>query len=160
MSDTVDIEIENDEEEMADDIDAESVDPGVAADKETDEDGTEESATEEPFEGERAVDFSEATGTLAETFDIDSRKGETITDLETVESEEGRQLVATVEHRRRTALKARFDSARRTGRRVGTVALVLGIVALAASALRRSRTSESDGLNVDTANELDADDDI
>ena len=142
MSDTVDIEIENDEEEMADDIDAESVDPGVAADMDE-----EEETTEEPFEGERTVDFGSATKTLAETFDIDSRKGETITDLETVDSEEGRQLVATVEHRRRTALAARLASAKRTGRRVGTVALLLGVVGLAVSALLRSR--KSDDLDVD-----------
>lgn len=152
MSDTVDIEIENDEEEMADEIDAESVDPGVAADM----DDEEESASEESFEGERAVDFASATGTLAETFDIDARKGETITDLSTVETEEGRQLVATVEHSRRTALGARLASARRTGRRLGIVALVLGVVGLALSAFRRSR--RSDGLNVDTDESLDVDD--
>ena len=151
MSDTVDIEIENDEEEMADDIDAESVDPGVAADMEDEEDA------EEPFEGERAVDFGSATRTLTETFDIDARKGETITDLSTVESEEGRQLVATVEHSRRTALAARLASAKRTGRRLGTLALVLGIVALAASALRRSR--KDDGLSVDADSDIAPDDD-
>jgi len=142
MSDTVDIEIENDEEEMADDIEAEGVDPGVAA--EMDE---EEEQSEDAFEGERAVSFKTATGTLAETFDIDARKGETITDLSTVETEDGQQLVATVEHRRRTALSARLADARRVGRRVGFVALLGGIAALALSARRRS-SDEDEGLDV------------
>lgn len=141
MSDTVDIEIENDEEEMADDIEAEGVDPGVAAEMDDEE------QSEDAFEGERAVSFETATGTLAETFDIDARKGETITDLSTVETEDGQQLVATVEHRRRTALSARLADARRVGRRVGFVALLGGIAALALSARRRSG-DEDEGLDV------------
>ena len=153
MSDTVDIEIESDEEEMADDIGAESVDPGVAADM----DDEQETEREEPFEGERAVSFDAATGTLAETFDVNARKGETITDLSTVETDEGRQLVATVEHRRRTALSARFADAKRTGRRLGTVALVLGVVAIALSAFRRSRRDDETGLDV---GDTDADDEF
>jgi hypothetical protein len=152
-TDTVDIEIENDEEEMADDIDAESVDPGVAADVDEDE-GEQE---EETFERERAVAFDEAAETLAETFDIDARKGETIDELSTVETEDGRQLVATVEKHRRTAFAARLSDARRTGRRVGTVALLLGIVAVGLSALRRARSGDDDGLDVDPIDEDDVD---
>jgi hypothetical protein len=152
-TDTVDIEIENDESDMADDIDAEGVDPGVAADVEEEEDA-------EEFERERAVAFEEATDTLAETFAIDARSGETITELATTETEDGRQLVATVDRRRRTAIAARqappprpappharLADARRAGRRLGVVALVLGVVALALSALR-SRGDDAEGLDV------------
>ncbi|MFD1512691.1 hypothetical protein [Halomarina rubra] len=126
MSDTVDIEIED--EETTEEVEAEAVDPGVAT--------GEEEPEEEQFEGERAVTFGEAAGSLAETFDIDARSGETITDLSTVETEDGRQLVATVERRRRTAIGARLADARRTGRRLGTVAILLGAAAVALSALR------------------------
>ncbi|MWG36670.1 hypothetical protein [Halomarina oriensis] len=156
MSDTVDIEIESegDEQELDDDVDAESVDPGVTADVE--EDVASEDENDEPFEGERAISFGDATGTLAESFDIDAHKGETITDLSTVETEDGQQLVATVEHRRRTALSARLADARRTGRRVGTVALLVGIAAVAISAVRRSRRDD-DGLEITDTEASDLD---
>ena len=143
-TDTVDIEIENDESDMADDIDADGVDAGVAADVE--EEDSEQGDSEE-FESERAVAFEEATDTLAETFAIDARSGETITELATTETEDGRQLVATVERTRRTAIAARLADARRAGRRLGVVALVLGVVALALSALR-SRGDDDEGLDV------------
>jgi hypothetical protein len=145
-TDTVDIEIENDESDMADDIDAEGVDPGVAADVEEEEDS--EQGDSEEFESERAVAFEEATDTLAETFAIDARSGETITELATTETEDGRQLVATVERTRRTAIAARLADARRAGRRLGVVALVLGVVALALSALISRGDDDAEGLDV------------
>jgi hypothetical protein len=134
MSDTVDIEIEGDE--TTDEVEADAVDPGVVAD--------DEETPEEQFESERAATFGGAADTLAETFDIDARSGETITDLSTVETEDGRQLVATVERRRRTAIAARLADARRTGRRVGTLALILGVAAVALSAMRSRDEEELD----------------
>lgn len=82
-------------------------------------------------EGPQSVDFETAAAALADVFDLDRRSGETITDLETAETEDGRQVVATVERSRATALRHRVDRAKRTGRRVGGAAGVLGTLAAA-----------------------------
>ncbi|WP_254535973.1 hypothetical protein [Halomarina litorea] len=90
-------------------------------------------------EGKRAVSFERATEALAEAFDIDRRRGETIADLETTETDQGRQLIATVERRRTTAVREKVRSAKRTGRRVGRTASVLGMLAAVAYGVRRAR---------------------
>lgn len=92
-----------------------------------------ESETERSVaEGLRSVAFETAADALADVFDLDRRRGETITDLETAETEDGRQLVATVERSRATALRHRVKNAKRVGRRVGGGAAVLGTLAAAA----------------------------
>ena len=78
--------------------------------------------------GPRAVDFETATAVLTDVFDIDGRRGETITDLRTTETDEGRQLVATVENSRSTMLSHRLSSAKQTGRRIGSGAAVLAVL--------------------------------
>lgn len=83
----------------------------------------------EPDDGPRAIAFETATETLASAFEIDGRQGETITDFETIETEEGRQLVATVETSRSTMLSHRLASAKRTGRRAGIRAAFFGALA-------------------------------
>ena len=80
--------------------------------------------------GPRAVDFETATAVLTDVFDIDSRRGETITDLRTTETDEGRQLVATVENSRSTMLSHRLSSTKQTGRRIGSGAAVLAVLAV------------------------------
>lgn len=92
-----------------------------------------ESETERSVaEGPRSVAFEAAADALADVFDLDRRRGETITDLETAETEDGRQLVATVERSRATALRHRVKGAKRVGRRVGGGAAVLGTLAAVA----------------------------
>lgn len=80
-------------------------------------------------EGVRAVAFETAADRLADLFDIDSRRGETIADLETTETDQGRQLVATVTRSRRAAVRERVRSATETGRRVGRGMGILGSIA-------------------------------
>lgn len=65
-------------------------------------------------DGPRTVDFETATAALTDVFEIDSRRGETITDLRTTAIGEGRQLVATVEKSRSTMLSHRLGTAKRT----------------------------------------------
>ena len=90
-----------------------------------------EQQQEQPEEDSRprAVDFETATAALTEVFDIDGQRGETITDLRTTETDEGRQLVATVENSRSTKLRYRLNSAKQTGRRVGSGAAAFAVLA-------------------------------
>ena len=100
-------------------------------------DGTDENDRESPAEaaesgvadGPRAADFETVTAALADVFDIDGRRGETITDLRTTETDEGRQVVATVGQSRSTMIDHRLDDAKRTGKRVGGGAAVLAFLA-------------------------------
>jgi hypothetical protein len=105
----------------------------------TDLEGAPEDAGRPSLPEERAVPFESATAHLSEVFDVDARQGETITDLETRETDEGRRLVAEVSRSRRTAVRERIRSARRTGRRVGTTAGTIAILLAVAYGLRRGR---------------------
>jgi hypothetical protein len=126
---------------------ADETDP-VTIDVETGESENDEPVAEEPAseEGPRAIAFEKAVEKLAPDFEIDGRKGETITDLETTETEDGRQVVATVETSRSTMLSHRVASAKRTGRRAGIRAALLGALAAVVYAVfaGRRRVSESD----------------
>ena len=88
-----------------------------------------EEAKETVADGPRAADFETVTAALADVFDIDGRHGETITDLRTTETDEGHQVVATVEQSRSTMVSHRLDDAKRTGKRVGGSAAVLAFFA-------------------------------
>lgn len=96
-------------------------------------------------EGRRTVAFETAADALADVFELDRRSGETITDLETSETGEERQLVATVERSRSAALRHRLASAKRTGRRVGSGAAVLGALAATAYVVLTLRRLLGDG---------------
>lgn len=116
-----------DSSETADETDPVTIDVETG-ESEHDEPVAEESEGESE-EGPRAIAFEKAVEKLAPDFEIDGRKGETITDLETTETEDGRQVVATVETSRSTMLSHRVASAKRTGRRVGIRAAFLGALA-------------------------------
>lgn len=104
--------------------------------------------TEAPVaDGPRAADFETVTAELADAFDIDGRRGETITDLRTTETDDGRQVVATVEKSRSTMVTHRLDDAKRSGKRVGGGAAILAFlagVAYAVFAARRLLGSDGD----------------
>ncbi|MFC6835321.1 hypothetical protein [Halomarina ordinaria] len=100
---------------------------------------THEEETETPVEGPRSTPFETATEALATVFDIDPRRGETITDLRTSDTDEGRQLVAEVERSRKTAVRARVADAKRTAQRVGSLALVLAVVGAVVYGLRQGK---------------------
>ena len=93
----------------------------------------------EVADGPRAVAFETATEALTDVFEIDGRAGETITDLQTTKTDEGHQLVATVEKSRSTLLSHRLNSAKRTGRRVGGTATVLAALATLAYVVLTAR---------------------
>lgn len=126
---------EREDERATEERAAEEAEEGRKAQNEQTEE-TEQGARDE---GRRAVSFERATEALAEAFGIDRRRGETITDLETTETEQGRQLVATVKRRRTTAVREKVRSAKRTGRKVGRAASVLGTLAAVAYGVRRAR---------------------
>lgn len=105
--------------------------------------GSDESSDDWEGEGRRAVPFERAADRLEDVFDVDPRRGETISDVETAEDEEGRQLIATVERSRTTAIRERVRTAARTGRRVGRLAFAFGALAAVAYAVLRER-SQSD----------------
>jgi hypothetical protein len=106
---------------------------------------TDESESGDEGEGRRTVAFETAADALANVFELDRRSGETITDLETSETGEERQLVATVERSRSAALRHRLASAKRTGRRVGSGAAVLGVLAATAYVVLTLRRFLGDG---------------
>ena len=81
-------------------------------------------------DGPRTIDFDTARTALSDAFGIDERRGDTITNLHTTETDEGRQLVATVEKSRSTMLNYRLDSAKRTGQRAGIGASVIAVLAV------------------------------
>lgn len=123
----------------------ESVDIGTAETTEDDSETHTESA-DSATEGPRAVAFETATAKLSEVFEVDGRRGETITDLRTTETDEGRQLVATVEESRSTMVSHRLDSARRTGRRAGSrIAVLAGLAAVGYVVLALRRLFGGDG---------------
>jgi hypothetical protein len=125
-----------------------------ASTPEDDADSSTASAQDAPLRG---VAFETATDELADLFDLDERAGETITSLDTTTVDGTQQLVATVERRRRTALRTRFAAARRTGRRVGTVAGVVGVTAAALSLYRRVRGRSETGAEVSVTEEASTD---
>ena len=97
--------------------------------EENDRESKQEREGAEVSDGPRAVAFKTATEALTDVFEIDGRAGETITDLQTTKTDEGRQLVATVEKSHSTLLSHRLNSAKQTGRRVGGTATVLAALA-------------------------------
>ena len=104
----------------------------------------------EVTDGPRAVAFETATEALTDVFEIDGRSGEIITDLQTTKTDEGRQLVATVEKSRSTMLSHRLNNAKRTARRIGGIATVLAaLAALAYVVLTARRLSSGDDAHED-----------
>jgi hypothetical protein len=111
----------------------------------------------EATDGARVADFGTAAEALTDIFDIDGRRGETITDLHTTTTDDGRQLVATVEKSRSTMLSHRLNSAKRTGRRVGGGATVLAALAVVVYiVLTARRLLSSDGSDAHEDDEGDS----
>ena len=92
--------------------------PETSPIEETDENETDKTEAS-VADGPRAADLETVTTELADAFDVDGRRGETITDLRTTETDDGRQVVATVEQSRSTMIGHRLDDAKRSGKRVG-----------------------------------------
>ena len=105
----------------------------------TDRESPAEAAESGVVDGPRAADFETVTAALADVFDIDGRRGETIADLRTTETDEGRQVVATVEQSRSTMIDHRLADAKRTGKRVGGGGAVLAFFAGVAYAVFTAR---------------------
>ncbi|WP_049899151.1 hypothetical protein [Halococcus agarilyticus] len=123
-----------------------SIEESGETDRESEGHGTDE-AEAPAADGPRAADFETVTAQLADAFDIDGRRGETITDLRTTETDDGRQVVATVEKSRSTMVGHRLDDAKRTGKRVGGGTAILAFlagVAYAVFAARRLLGSDGD----------------